>query len=207
MLSNLSAKKGLSDFLSLVEQAERQNMPVVGVLAGPIACGTDQTALKKVLFCSAGRLQYRGPLYGPAKSSFFDDIDAFLLPTRGESYGLVIVEALAHGVPVIASARGCIGSYLTEPAGHAIPLDTDFVTAALQHVMAWISDGPAYARASRAALRLERVLRRQSDVHFERLRSLIAQQHVLDESDREEDGFADRNRPAMMPETRLPNDG
>jgi glycosyltransferase involved in cell wall biosynthesis len=182
MLSNLSAEKGLSDFLSFVKQAERQALPIVGVLAGPVACGTDQTALKEALSCFPGRLQYRGLLYGPAKTSFFDDIDVFLLPTRSESFGLVIVEALAHGVPVIAFARGCIGCYLTEPAGHAIPLGADFVTAALQHVTAWMSGGPTYATASRAALRLERILRRQSDVHFERLRSLIARQQFQNES-------------------------
>ena len=75
---------------------------------------------------NGGRLSFLGPLYGSAKDAFFDEIDIFLLPTRSESYGLVIIEALSRGVPVIAYARGCIGSYLTAPAGHAIPTERGF---------------------------------------------------------------------------------
>ena len=83
-----------------------------------------------------------------------------------KSYGLVIIEALSRGVPVIASARGCIGSYLTAPAGHAIPPSAAFAETALASIVAWISEPDAYGRASEAALRLGRELRLRSEMDF-----------------------------------------
>ena len=121
MLSNLTAEKGLRDVLAVVAEAGRRRLPVAGVLAGPVPAKVDREAIGEAQSQGDGRFSYRGPVYGAAKDAFFEEIDAFLLPTRRESYGLVIVEALSRGVPAIASARGCIGSYLTAPAGHAIP--------------------------------------------------------------------------------------
>ena len=172
MLSNLTAEKGLRDFLAVIAEARRRRLPVSGVLAGPVPAQADRDAIGEAQSQGDG-LSYRGPLYGAAKDAFFDEIDAFLLPTRSESYGLVIIEALSRGVPVIASARGCIGSYLTAPAGHAIPPSDAFAQTALASIVAWISEPDAYGRASEAALRLCRELRLRSDIDFSTLVSII----------------------------------
>ena len=74
---------------------------------------------------------------------------------------------------MIASARGCIGSYLTAPAGHAIPPSDVFAETALASIVAWISEPDAYGRASEAALRLGRELRLRSDMDFSELVSII----------------------------------
>jgi glycosyltransferase involved in cell wall biosynthesis/O-antigen/teichoic acid export membrane protein len=173
MLSNLTAEKGLRDVLAVVAEAGRRRLPVSGVLAGPVPTKADRDAIGEALGQGDGRLSYRGPVYGAAKDAFFDEIDAFLLPTRSESYGLVIIEALSRGVPVIASARGCIGSYLTAPAGYAIPPSAAFPEAALESIVAWISEPDTYGRASEAALRLGRELRLRSEKDFSELVSSI----------------------------------
>jgi glycosyltransferase involved in cell wall biosynthesis len=39
-------------------------------------------------------------------SPFFRGADIFVLPTRGDAFGIVFLEAMAHGTPVVASAVG-----------------------------------------------------------------------------------------------------
>jgi glycosyltransferase involved in cell wall biosynthesis len=44
-----------------------------------------------------------GSLSGQAKASFFESADLLVAPSYTENFALVVAEALAHGVPVIAS--------------------------------------------------------------------------------------------------------
>ena len=175
MLSNLTAEKGLREVLGVLSEAGRRGIPLAGVLAGPVPAKADLQELRRAQSQNGGRLSFLGPLYGSAKDAFFDEIDIFLLPTRSESYGLVIIEALSRGIPVIAYARGCIGSYLTAPAGHAIPPSAAFVNAAFVSIVAWMDDPDAYARASAAALQLAYELRLRSEDDFSGLVSRIVE--------------------------------
>jgi len=54
-----------------------------------------------------------GQVVGEAKKILFEHSDVLLVPSYSESFGLVVAEALAHGVPVIAS-RGTPWSTLKE---------------------------------------------------------------------------------------------
>ncbi|HWX43116.1 MAG TPA: glycosyltransferase [Blastocatellia bacterium] len=44
-----------------------------------------------------------GPVHGESKESLFRNADVVVVPSHTENFGLVVAEALAHGVPVIAS--------------------------------------------------------------------------------------------------------
>lgn len=48
-------------------------------------------------------VDYVGELDGADKSSLYNRADLFVLPSFTENFGVVVAEALAHGVPVIAS--------------------------------------------------------------------------------------------------------
>lgn len=50
-----------------------------------------------------GQVTFMGHVDGDAKRNAFLDADVCLVPSHIESFGMVVAEALAHGVPVIAS--------------------------------------------------------------------------------------------------------
>ena len=66
----------------------------------------------------ADRLRFTGPLAGAALSASYATADVLVLPSRRESFGMVVVEALARGLPVIASSVGGVPEALgTLPGG------------------------------------------------------------------------------------------
>src|SRR2546426_4611047 len=69
-----------------------------------------------------------GPVSGDTKRQFFETTDVLIIPSHTENFGLVVAEALAHGVPVIAS-RGTPWSRVEE-IGCGLWVDNDPETLA-----------------------------------------------------------------------------
>lgn len=135
MLSNLTPEKGLDTFIALARQARAEGLQIKAVLAGP-AGKVERFTIDTAVADLGCALDYRGPLYGEAKASFYRDIDVFVFPTTydNEAQPLVIFEAKAAGNAVISYDRGCIRKQLDEH-DLLIPAGGEFVPTAL----AWLS--------------------------------------------------------------------
>jgi glycosyltransferase involved in cell wall biosynthesis len=107
------------------------------------------------------RVLFTGPLTGGALATAYDAADLLVLPSRFESYGMVLVEALAHGLPVVATSVGGVPEALglepgpagtdTTPGLLVPPDDPPALAGALR---AWLDDpglreGLAHAAAAR----------------------------------------------------------
>ncbi len=69
-------------------------------------------------------------------AEIFHGSDAFVLPSRRETFGVVYVEAMAAGLPVIASCCGGPEDFITENNGILIPVeDTEALSDAMEHMM------------------------------------------------------------------------
>jgi glycosyltransferase involved in cell wall biosynthesis len=54
----------------------------------------------------ADRITFTGPVVAADLDRLYASADLLVLPSRGETYGMVVAEALAHGLPVVATAVG-----------------------------------------------------------------------------------------------------
>jgi len=76
--------------------------------------------------------------------------DLFLLPSATESFGLAALEAMACGVPVIASAAGGIPEVVADGETGALAPVGD-VTGMTDRALAILQDGPEHERLKRNA--------------------------------------------------------
>ena len=105
----------------------------------------------------AERCVFAGPLAGHDLEAAYADADLLVLPSRAETYGMVVTEALSRGTPVLAADVGGVGEALGETAAGLRPGllvgpgDVAGLAAALRR---WLSD--AGLRADLRAAALER---------------------------------------------------
>ena len=152
-LSNISLAKGILEVLRLAEALLRFGNNICLKIGGPFISKNIES-LFRMRTKDLPNIEYVGPVYGEDKERFFNTIDAFVFPTsyHNEAEPLVILEALRHGCPVMAFARGCIGSILEEECGIAIPVDGDFTTIAMAKIFQWQKDPQTFFAARNSAL-------------------------------------------------------
>ncbi|MBX7190679.1 MAG: glycosyltransferase [Sandaracinaceae bacterium] len=80
----------------------------------------------------SSRVRFLGEVDGASKAAFFAGIDVLVLPSHTENFGLVVVEALSYGVPVIASDRTPWSSLPQEGAGWFVSNEPPALAAALR---------------------------------------------------------------------------
>jgi glycosyltransferase involved in cell wall biosynthesis len=84
---------------------------ILGPMVELVLVGDGDVEYRKVLFDEVAKLEisdrvrFLGNRYGDEKSEAFRTADVCVLPSHTENFGIVIPEALAHGVPVIASRK------------------------------------------------------------------------------------------------------
>jgi glycosyltransferase involved in cell wall biosynthesis len=69
----------------------------------------------------AERVFWHGAAASEALPAHYAGADLFVLPSLFEGYGMVVAEALAHGLPVVASDTGAAATLLAGGAGVLVP--------------------------------------------------------------------------------------
>ncbi|TQM15035.1 glycosyltransferase family 4 protein [Pseudonocardia kunmingensis] len=130
-------------------------------LAGPLTRDAAHVDAVRALVRRHGlddRVELTGPLTGPALDAAYAASDLLVLPSRAETYGMVVTEALARGIPVLACAVGGVPETLGRAPGGTVPgllvapADVAALAAALRR---WL-DEPGLRTAARDAARARR---------------------------------------------------
>ncbi len=115
--------------------------------------GPDDSVLRSQVDSLGLDVEWRGALRPDDVPAFFADIDVLAVPSRRDALGMVAVEALASGVPVVVSRVGGLAGVPTLACGESVPPDdVDALATALRR---WLNRrfDPAVASAARARAR------------------------------------------------------
>lgn len=138
--------------------AELADIEWTCVLAGPLdrePAFVDQIRERIVQLGLADRIRLTGVLTGRTLDRAYAAADLLVTPSRFDTYGMVVAEALAHGRPVVATDVGGLPEALglapdqTRPGELVSPDDVAALAAALNR---WLRDERYRDRLSRAAV-------------------------------------------------------
>jgi glycosyltransferase involved in cell wall biosynthesis len=139
-LSNLEEAKGWQVLLEAARSLCRKHPQVEFVFHGRPAFGLTEDAVRAGITADDGdgRIRYLGPVYGEAKWQALADADVFAFPSFHEAFPLSVLEALAAGLPIVATEVGGVPDALTHGEGGFIvpPRDAAALEEALEKLLA-----------------------------------------------------------------------
>jgi glycosyltransferase involved in cell wall biosynthesis len=136
--------------------ADLADLPWTATLAGPLDRDPSYVAALRERIATAGlggRTALPGPLAGAGLERAYARADLLVHPTRADTYGMVVAEALARGRPVLAAEVGGVPEAVGATAdgrrpGLLVPPDDPAALAGA--LRRWLTD-PGLRRALRAA--------------------------------------------------------
>ena len=108
--SNLLLSKGILVLLDACCILKKQGVSFYCEVAGAETTDMDGNRLEELLREKGLQdvVHFHGPLFGPEKASLFARSDVFVLPSFNETFGLVNLEAMSAGLPVVSTREGGI---------------------------------------------------------------------------------------------------
>lgn len=149
-LSRIHKKKGLFNLVDAWSEMRPKGWRLK--IAGPDEGGHLFEVLKHIK--SAGLeddIDYLGEVDGFQKGLLYQESDIFVLPTYSENFGLVILEALSHGVPVITTNAAPWSDLELFGCGWWIDVGVRPLVVALTNAIA-LSDNDRFEMGSRGRL-------------------------------------------------------
>ena len=143
-IGRLSAEKQIERIRPVMQAMPEARLALVGD-------GPHRQQLERVF--EGTPTTFVGYLAGEELAAAYASGDAFLFPSSTETLGLVLLEAMAAGCPVVGAARGGIPDIVTDGVNGCLynPDDPDSLSAAVHRLL----DDPAQRRALRLAARQE----------------------------------------------------
>jgi glycosyltransferase involved in cell wall biosynthesis len=140
-LANNSVEKGSVDLLRAAQEAWSAGARFAVVLAGP-----EMPNFRAFWagFRPAGPVVRCGPLGDDEKRDFFAAIDVFALPSRSDSFGLVLPESWANGVPCLGYRAGGVAWVIRDESDGLLVRCGD--VPALARALARLAGDPALRR-------------------------------------------------------------
>lgn len=133
-LSRIHPKKGLPNLLAAWAKLRPQDWRLI--LAGPDEAGhlKEMRSLAAHLGI-ANEVEFVGEMDDAGKRKLLDSARLFVLPTHSENFGVVVAEALAHGVPVITTKGAPWSGLVDHRCGWWVDVGAEPLIPALQEAV------------------------------------------------------------------------
>jgi len=146
-------RKGFDVLLKAFERAVQVRRDISLTIVGD---GPERTALATLITDDCrDRVSLLGPVPFDERVRVFADADVFIHPARHEGWGVVVQEALAAGMPVIATRQTGAAYDLIDPGTNGFLFDAEDEEALVSYIN-WFADHRAaiseFGRSARAAV-------------------------------------------------------
>jgi glycosyltransferase involved in cell wall biosynthesis len=144
-LGRINRTKGLDLLVEAFSEIADKLKDASLVLAGPCTDSTEEQYRDELMRLASslgisGRLVMTGPLSEAEKLAAYQSCSVFVLPSIYEPYGIVLLEAAAHGKPIISTATDGPASIIKD--GHTgFLIEPGDKTALVHRLLAILSDG------------------------------------------------------------------
>ena len=148
-LSRIHPVKGLDNLIAAWANVRGEDWRLT--IAGPAVDREYLDSLKGLIerLDVGHSVTFQGELTGESKSDAYKAADLFVLPSFTENFGVVVAEALAHGVPVITTKGTPWSSLLEHRCGWQVEIGVEPLEKVLREAMA-LSDVELRQMGSRA---------------------------------------------------------
>src|SRR4029079_904887 len=152
----LETWKGADELLETFARLRSTNPTLFRVMAGHDVCGAAERWRPKAERDGyAGRLIFTGAISGHDKDDILQRADLFSLPSRGEGLSMAMLEAMAHGIPVVLSPECHFPEAERAGAGIIVERNVEAMVAALESLIADSDRRRAMGESGRALMRRE----------------------------------------------------
>lgn len=150
-LGRVNWKKGLDGLIRAMSRMAEGTL----VIAGNDEEGYRSTLEEIARDCGvASRVRFVGPVYGDDKWRLLASADLFVLPSHSENFGMVVLEAMAVGVPVVVTPTVGLASAVVETrCGIVVDGAPESLASAISALIAAPDKRHAMGKAGRMAAR------------------------------------------------------
>ena len=153
-LGNLTRRKGAYDLVAATARAKQQGFTGSVHLAGGEGTPGDREAIERFIAASGCQAEVRllGIVRGEAKENALASSDCLVLPSYAEGLPMAVLEAMAYGLPVIATRIGAVPEAVTD-GQEGFLIDVGDIEALADRLLRIAADADVRRRMGAAARR------------------------------------------------------
>jgi glycosyltransferase involved in cell wall biosynthesis len=163
-LANVEHRKGLDNLiqaLSLIKDIPF-HLDIVG------RCDINEKYFRQiqktvVQYGIESRVQFHGQKTGTALKELFKNADIFTFPSRSETFGIVLLEAMSFGLPIVATA---------------IPSTLELIKDNENGIICPVDDPKEFADALKLVLTTPELIKKFSEANLERSKIILTEEEV-----------------------------